>query len=172
MHLFHRFKKLLLDKSQKGLNMWTSIDKLPIYNFHQTMKTGDLNYTLKTKMKIKDFNKNFPAIQKNWDNLYDEYMQHFGLAKSHIRKMEIENKIAKLQIKRWLTNDKSLEAVIGIENQKLNEVKDKKQKSSTFEEDVAVIEKYMSIGMDTEKVSVKMFYTYIKMMQKDGEKNK
>lgn len=172
MHLFHRFKRLFKNKSSKALDMWTSIDKFPIYNFHQTLKTGDLKYTLKSELSDKDYHKNFPAIEKNWDNLYDEYLEHFGLAKSHIRKMEIENKIAKLQIKRWLNNDKSLEAVIGIEHQRLNEVKDKKQKSSTFEEDVAVIEKYMSIGMDTEKVSVKMFYTYIKMMQKDGEKNK
>ena len=172
MHLLQKFKRLFRDKSSKELDMWTSIDKFPIYNFHQTLKTGDLKYTLKSELSDKDYHKKFPAIEKNWDNLYDEYLEHFGLAKSHIRKMEIENKIAKLQIKRWLTNDKTLEAVIGIEHQKLNEVSDKKQKSSTFEEDVAVIEKYMSIGMDTEKVSVKMFYTYIKMMQKDGEKNK
>ena len=152
--------------------MWTTIDKLPIYNFHQTLKTGDLRFTLKHKITDRKLKKNFAEIEKNWEALYDQYLEHFGLAKNHIRKMELEDKIAKLIIQRWLKNDKSLEAVIGIEKQKLNELISKKKKDSTFEEDVAVIEKYMSIGMDTEKLSVKMFYTYIKMMQKDGEKNK
>jgi len=61
-----------------------------------------------------------------------------------------------------------LESVIAIEQMKLNEVDGKKKKSSSFEEDVAIIEKYMSIGVDVNKTSVKRFYTYIKIMQKDG----
>lgn len=167
-----RFKKLLKRKYSVEDNMWTSIDKLPIENFHQTLKSGDLKHTLKKEISEKKYLKIKSKIEKNWDSLYDQYLKHFGLSKNHIKAMNLEDKIAKLTIQRWLRNDKSLEAIIGIEKNKLKEVTSKKQKSSTFEEDVAVIERYMSIGLDTSKISVKRFYTYIKIMQKDGEKNK
>ena len=85
--------------------------------------------------------------------------------------MNQEDKITKLIISRWLQDDKSLESIIKIEQQRLNELTGKKKKKSTFEEDVAIIEKYRGIGIDIKKTSVKMFYTYIKLMEKDGKEN-
>lgn len=172
MRYFQKFKKLLQQRFSKEIEMWTSIDRFPIYNFHQTLKTGDLRFTIKNKISNKKLVKNFVKIEKNWEALYDQYLEHFGLAKEHMRKMELEDKIAKLTIDRWLKDEKSLETIIQIEKNKLNELTNKKQKSTSFEEDIAVIEKYMTFGLDTEKLSVKRFYTYIKLMKKDGEKNK
>jgi len=151
--------------------MWTSIEIMPIYNFHKVLTTGDLTFTLKEEISERQITKQQKKIENNWQFLYDEYLSHFGLEKNHIKKMEIEDKIAKLIIQRWLNDDKSLESIINIEKMKLDEVAGKKKKSSTFEEDVAIIEKYMSIGLDVKKTSVKRFYTYIKLMQKDGQKN-
>tara|TARA_R110002012_G_scaffold312888_4_gene524011 strand:- start:1223 stop:1678 length:456 start_codon:yes stop_codon:yes gene_type:complete len=151
--------------------MWTSIEIMPIYNFHKTLSTGELKYTLQNPISDKELIKNQDKIEKNWEGLYDEYLEHFGLAKNLLKRMEIEDKIAKLMINRWLNDNKSLEAIIEIEKLKLNEVDGKKKKSSSFEEDIAIIEKYMAIGLDVNKTSVKRFYTYIKIMQKDGEKN-
>lgn len=168
MHLFHIFKKIFNNKSQEGCDMWESIEIMPVFNFHKVLTTGDLKYTLKGDFTEKFLYKNKKKIEDNWSNLYDEYLQHFGLAKELMRRMEIEDKIAKLMIDRWLKDNKSLESVIAIEQMKLNEVDGKKKKSSSFEEDVAIIEKYMSIGLDVNKTSVKRFYTYIKIMQKDG----
>lgn len=172
MHLFHIFKKLFKNKSQKEFDMWDSIEIMPIYNFHKVLSTGDLIFTLKSKISKKQLIKNHDKLSKNWENLYDDYLNHFGIAKELLRRMEIEDKIAKLMIDRWLKDNKSLESVIAIEQMKLNEVDGKKKKASSFEEDVAIIEKYMSIGLDVNKTSVKRFYTYIKIMQKDGQKNK
>ena len=78
------------------------------------------------------------------------------------------DKITNLMITRWLKDDKTLEAIIKIETLKLEELNGKKKKGSTFEEDIAVIEKHRSIGLNPKKTSVKMFYTYINLMRKDG----
>ena len=161
----------LYKKYSKQIELYKSIDDLPIYNFHKVMVTDDFRYLVKNKISDKQYAFNIDKIGKKWITFYDEYLDHFGLTKSHEKVIEQQTKIAILTIKRWEKNDKSMEAVIEIEKQKLNELTGKKKKDSTFEEDVAVIEKYRGIGMDAKKTSVKMFYTYIKLMEKDGKEN-
>lgn len=134
------------------------------------MVDNDYKWLLKDpNQKLKP--KHEEECNKNWESLYDEYLEHFGISKNHQQVMNQEDKITKLTIQRWLKEDKTLEAIIKIEKMKLNELTGKKKKVSTFEEDIAVIEKYRGIGLDPKKTSVKMFYTYIKLMEKDGEKN-
>lgn len=161
----------LYKKYSKQIELYKSIDDLPIYNFHKVMATDDFRHLVKNKISDKQYAFNIDKIGKKWITFYDEYLDHFGLTKSHEKVIEQQTKIAILTIKRWEKNDKSMEAVIEIEKQKLNELTGKKKKDSTFEEDVAVIEKYRGIGMDAKKTSVKMFYTYIKLMEKDGKEN-
>ena len=161
----------LYKKYSKQIELYKSIDDLPIYNFHKVMVTDDFRHLVKNKISDKQYAFNIDKIGKKWITFYDEYLDHFGLTKSHEKVIEQQTKIAILTIKRWEKNDKSMEAVIEIEKQKLNELTGKKKKDSTFEEDVAVIEKYRGIGMDAKKTSVKMFYTYIKLMEKDGKEN-
>jgi len=161
----------LYKKYSKQIELYKSIDDLPIYNFHKVMVTDDFRHLVKNKISDKQYAFNIDKIGKKWITFYDEYLDHFGLTKSHEKVIEQQTKIAILTIKRWEKNDKSMEAVIEIEKQKLNELTGKKKKDSTFEEDVAIIEKYRGIGMDAKKTSVKMFYTYIKLMEKDGKEN-
>lgn len=163
---------LLFKKFSKDIEMWQSIDTLPIYNFHKVMKNADFKPLIKGEITEKKYKIYIEKILKHWEVLYDEYLDHFGLDETLRRVMEIENKIAQLKIERWLEDEKSLESVIKIEQQKLEEIKGKKTKGTSFEEDVAIIEKYRGIGLDSKKTSVKMFYTYIKLMNKDGKKDK
>lgn len=152
--------------------MYKSIEELPIYNFHKIMITSDLSYLLKEEIKEKKFVKIHDQLEKQWDNLYNEYLDHFGLSKNYKQIIDQETKICKLLIKRWLKNDRSMENIIEIEEIKLKELNQTKKKTSTFEEDIAIIEQHRKIGLDPHKTSVKMFYTYVKMIQDYGEKNK
>ena len=171
MHLFQRFKMWFIEKSSKELELYKSIDDFPIYNFHKVMVTNDLRYLVKTEISEQTYKLNIDKLGKKWISLYDEYLDHFGLSKSYLKILELQNKIAKLICQRWEKEDKTLVAIIQIEQSKLNDLNGKKEKSSTFEEDIAVIEQYRKIGLDAKTTSVKMFYTYIKLMEKDGKKN-
>jgi hypothetical protein len=156
---------------QSKINYYKSIDDMPIYNFHQYMVTQDLKWLLEETEKYKSTEKTDQLLVDQWVILHDEYLKHFGISKNYKKVMEQEDKITKLMISRWLKDDASLETIIKIETMKLDELNGKKKKGSSFEEDIAVIEKYRGIGLDPKKTSVKMFYTYINLMQKDGEKN-
>ena len=161
----------LLSKQTK---IYKSIEEMPIYNFHNIMTEKDtdaLNWLLYKPDEFVIKPKEIERVGKQWIKLYDEYLEHFGISKQYEKVMNQEDKITKLIISRWLQDDKSLESIIKIEQQRLNELTGKKKKKSTFEEDVAIIEKYRGIGIDIKKTSVKMFYTYIKLMEKDGKEN-
>ena len=149
----------------KKIELYKSIDDLPIYNFDKILKSHDLRYLLKEEIKDITYNKNFDKISDQWVKLYDEYLEHFGLSKSYKRVIEQETKIAKLQIQRWLRDDRSLEGIIEVEKIKLQEMNKKKKKKSTFEEDLATIEQNRGIGMNPKETSVKMFFTYVKLME-------
>ncbi len=161
----------LLSKQTK---IYKSIEEMPIYNFHKIMTEKDTDALKWMLYKPDEFvikPKEIERVGKQWIKLYDEYLEHFGISKQYEKVMNQEDKITKLIISRWLQDDKSLESIIKIEQQRLNELTGKKKKKSTFEEDVAIIEKYRGIGIDIKKTSVKMFYTYIKLMEKDGKEN-
>lgn len=171
MHLFQRFKMWLYKKLTKSIDLYKSIDDLPIYNFHKVMLSDDFRFLVKHKISDKQYAFYIDKLGEKWVSHYDEYLDHFGLSKAHSKIIDQQTKIAKLIIKRWEREDKSLESVIEIEQMRLKELSGKREKKSTFEEDIAVIEKYRGIGMDAKKTSVKMFYTYIKIMEKDGKEN-
>lgn len=158
-------------KLRKPIKLYQSIEELPIWNFDKMMKGETLKYICKDPNKYKEDEQTLIKAGEQWIKLYDEYLAHFGLSTSYEKILSQEDKITRLIIQRWLKEDKSLETIIKIEQGKLNELNGKKKNSSTFEEDVAVIEKYRGIGIDVKKTSVKMFYTYVKLMEKDGQKN-
>lgn len=171
MLFYQNFKMWLSSKFSKELELYKSIDDFPIYNFHKVMVTNDLRYLVKNEITEQTYKKNINKLGKKWVSLYDEYLEHFGLSKQYQKILELQTKIAKLICQRWEKEEKSLETIIHIEQTKLKELNGKKEKSSTFEEDIAVIEQYRKIGLDAKTTSVKMFYTYIKLMEKDGKKN-
>lgn len=160
-----------IEKFSEEVEFYNSIDDLPIYNFHKIMVSNDLRLLVKNKLSDKQYKRNIDKLGKKWVSLYDEYLDHFGLSKSYLKILELQTKIAKLICQRWEKDDKTLVSIIQIEQSKLNDLNGKKEKSSTFEEDIAVIEKYRKIGLDAKTTSVKMFYTYIKLMEQDGKKN-
>jgi len=160
-----------IEKFSEEVEFYNSIDDLPIYNFHKIMVSNDLRSLVKNKLSDKQYKRNIDKLGKKWVSLYDEYLDHFGLSKSYLKILELQTKIAKLICQRWEKDDKTLVSIIQIEQSKLNDLNGKKEKSSTFEEDIAVIEKYRKIGLDAKTTSVKMFYTYIKLMEQDGKKN-
>lgn len=152
--------------------MYKSIEDLPIYNFHKIMISSDLSYLLKEKIKKKRLLKIHDKLENQWNLLYNEYLDHFGLSKNYKKIIDQETKICMLLINRWLKDDRSMENIIEIEELKLKELNSSKKKKTTFEEDIAIIEKYRGIGMNVKETSVKMFYTYVKLLEEDGKKNK
>jgi len=154
----------------KKLELYTTIEDLPIGNFQRIMKEGDLKYMIQ-KGKFKK--KHLPKLEKAWINCYNQYLQTFGLNKMYLLVLEQEEKIAKLICDRWIKDLKHLNGIIKHEEQVLKEmVLPTKGVKKSFEEDLAIIQKHNGFVIDPKKTSVKMFFTYVKMLEKEANDQK
>ena len=154
----------------KKLELYTTIEDLPIGNFQRIMKEGDLKYMI-YKGKFKK--KHLPKLEKAWINCYNQYLQTFGLNKMYLLVLEQEEKIAKLICDRWIKDLKHLNGVIKHEEQVLKQMMlPSKGVKKSFEEDLAIIQKHNGFVIDPKKTSVKMFFTYVKMLEKEANDQK
>jgi len=154
----------------KKLELYTTIEDLPIGNFQRIMKEGDLKHMIQ-KGKFKK--KHIPQLEKAWINCYNQYLQTFGLNKMYLLVLEQEEKIAKLICDRWIKDLKHLNGIIKHEEQVLKEmVLPTKGVKKSFEEDLAIIQKHNGFVIDPKKTSVKMFFTYVKMLEKEANDQK
>ena len=154
----------------KKLELYTTIEDLPIGNFQRIMKEGDLKYII-NKGKFKK--KHIPKLEKAWINCYNQYLQTFGLNKMYLLVLEQEEKIAKLICDRWIKDLKHLNGVIKHEEQVLKQMMlPSKGVKKSFEEDLAIIQKHNGFVIDPKTTSVKMFFTYVKMLEKEANEQK
>lgn len=154
----------------KKLELYTTIEDLPIGNFQRIMKEGDLKYMI-YKGKFKK--KHLPKLEKAWIDCYNQYLQTFGLNKMYLLVLEQEEKIAKLICDRWIKDLKHLNGVIKHEEQVLKQmILPTKGVKKSFEEDLAIIQKHNGFVIDQKTTSVKMFFTYVKMLEKEANEQK
>jgi len=152
------------------LETYNSIEDLPIGNFQRIMKEGDLKHMI-NKGNFKK--KHLPKLEKAWINCYNQYLQTFGLNKMYLLVLEQEEKIAKLICDRWIKDLKHLNGVIKHEEQVLKKmILPSKGVKKSFEEDLAIIQKHNGFVIDPKKTSVKMFFTYVKMLEKEANEQK
>jgi hypothetical protein len=149
--------------------VYNSIEELPIYNFQKVIETGSYLYMVKNGTFK---NKYIKDVVGAWENCYNEYIQHFGLNSLYKSILAQEEKIAKLKLQRWLKDLKHLNAVIKAEETRLSEMLKPNKGKKSFEEDIAIIQKYNGVPLDAKTTSVKMFFTYVKLMEKESNEIK
>jgi hypothetical protein len=152
------------------IETYNTIDELPIGAFQRVLKSGDLkNMIIKGKFR----KKHLDQVEKAWIGCYNQYLQVFGLNKMYLLVLEQEEKIAKLLCERWIKSAKHLNTVIKNEEQRLKEmILPTKGEKKSFEEDLVIIQKHNGFIIDEKTTSVRMFFTYVKMMEKEANEIK
>ena len=154
----------------KKLETYNSIEDLPIGNFQKVMKNGDLKQMI-VKGTFKK--KHIQQLENAWINCYNQYLQTFGLNKMYVLVLDQEEKIAKLICDRWIKDLKHLNGVIKHEEQVLKQmILPTQGEKKSFEEDLAIIQKHNGFVIDQKTTSVKMFFTYVKMLEKEATDQK
>lgn len=154
----------------KKITTYNTIDELPIGVFQKVLIEGDLKHMI-CKGRFKK--KHLEQLQRAWMDCYNQYLQVFGLNKMYLLVLEQEEKIAKLLCERWIKDAKHLNAVIQAEEQRLEEmILPTKGVKKSFEEDLIIIQKHNGFIIDPKTTSVRMFFTYVKMMEKESNEIK
>lgn len=153
----------------KVLDCYDSIDNLPIYNWYKINQSNDFSWLLKNKRIIKEKEKN--KLQEVWQNIFEEYIDTFGMNDSLRKILFLKRDIAVLETDFYLTNDRSLKTKIKIKQYELNKLLSTDKKDS-FEEMKSVIGKHQGYRIDDKLVTVKEFYSLIKAIEKEVSKEK
>lgn len=145
------------------LPYYTSIDEMPIWNWEQTSKTGDLKYVFKSCTgKIDD------KIDMIWENLQDQCIKEFGLESDFEDQLRIKQNIIDLRYDLILNRNMFNNTLIAIEMADLKALES--VKGMKFYELKDHMEKYKGFRIDPKTTTVTEWHYTIKNM-KDGQSN-
>lgn len=159
-------------KKKTVLKFWKSIEDLPIERWFKVDEKNDLSYLLFEPRKLKPHEQIILTL--TWDNMLNEFIDEFGIGEKMKEILRIKRKIMMLKIDEVL-NKKNHKTKIAFESALLaeemkKEVKKETAKESNFES-LAEISKYMGFFIDPKTISVKLYFHYVRKLNKEAEKN-
>ena len=131
---------------------YNSIENLPIYNYNKIIETGD-------------FKKYGVQSAEDWDNIEREFFNQIGYSEKYFEILRIKTDLVITKAKYYKTNNKALKTLIEVKKAKLNQIT-AEQTGGDFGLMVAQVSKFMGFRIDTKEISVKEFYNFIKLAQK------
>lgn len=152
------------------MKFWESLEEMPVWNWQKVLETSDHHYLLREPEGGKDADI-LADLEKLWRKLQDAFIDRFGLSKRYV---SIERKrlgVERLQLKYMSSGDKSLLPVIEVRKRELEAMirEQKQEKKQPFEEQVVLLETHLGFFIDTRKVSVSRYYTYIQVYERELE---
>lgn len=153
----------------KAIEIYQSIDELPVFNWFKIHEKNDLAYLLVKKHKITG--KMNEQLEEAWGNIYTEYLDTFGINNSFRQILLLKKEIACYELEMFIKGDKSIITFIKIAKWQLKKLLNEKP-SSTIDEFKVQIERYMGFRLNTKEVTVKEYYTYINALIKQPKKLK
>lgn len=149
------------------MKSYSSIDDMPMYNWNEVHKTGDLSFMLIDKSKTKGIN--YEKLAHLWRDIYEQYIAKFGFDNKYLKILEKQLYIAELRIEKAVTGNQTINTFIEIEKQLLAKLMETTTKGADFYESKALLEKKLGFAIDIRKCTVIEFYSYIKAVEKYGK---
>ena len=131
---------------------YKSIDTLPIYNYNKIIETGD-------------FEKYGVNNVDDWQTIEREFFEQIGYSEKYFEILRIKTDIVMTKANYYKSNNNALKTLIEIKKAKLMQTIGE-QVGGDFDLMIAQISKFMGFRIDIKKVSVKEFYSYIKLAEK------
>lgn len=158
--------------------LYRSIDTMPIYNWNKIFQTGNLAFLYRDQSIFIDrkpirslFKLRIAA--KIWRDMVSKHIEVFGISDDYMEIIELRTKIARMRLKSIINGDRGVRLFINIEQEKLAKLMaEKSSTSAEFGDIVIVVKKFMGYDVNVHKTSVYEFYSAVKMMAKQAEKNK
>ena len=143
---------------------------MPIWNFNEIQRTGDLRYLiiLDTYNELPIINNLFlNKLQSKWDALEIEYLDRVGVEEDYKRFVLDQKEVLISALECVIESDDFKDTLHEILE---NRFKDKYKKSEetvvTFEDNLAYLEGYYGFQIDLNNTSCIKYFTYLKAMKK------
>lgn len=146
------------------MSYYASIDTMPIFNWDKCQQ-GDLTFT---RIDDKDVSEQLDA--KAWQLLNYEYMEVFGISRSHTKYLMLQKQLICLELELIETGDKFIKNRIRQVRDELQIlfVEDEGKKGMTIDQSMIYLSKFMGFRLDKRSMSVKEYFT---LLNEYGKKN-
>jgi hypothetical protein len=146
----------------KHQNYYKGIDDLPLYNWIKC-NDGYLKFTRKNETGSPEMD------VVTWQNIYNEYLNEFGLSETYKRMLNAMKKKAILELDFVLTGDRFKLTEIEIEETRLKAMLQNGGKGMTIEESLIYISKWLGTWLNTKQITVR---EYFNLIEQYGKANK
>lgn len=147
---------------------YTSIEDLPIWNWNKIHEKGDYTYLRLHRINSQNTKKEHAEMKLIWENMFEEYVQHFGFSKNFLDQLEKRKQIAFYQLEFIETGDTSLQTLIEITQRELKSLQVTDGKPA-FWKTKALVEQLVRFQLDVKTTTVIEFYSHIEKLKQDGK---
>lgn len=143
----------------KELNCFRSIDELPIKAWFDIHSSGDYRLLLKKIITIDE--SDFERLFDFWQEMYNEYMNRFGLSAEFKENLDKQIEIANLKAQLIITGKRHLRTIIKIKEEELNSGKTEIKEPVELETLLARMSKYYGFKLESKELTVTQYYSYL-----------
>lgn len=96
-----------------------------------------------------------------WYNVYDQYIQHYGLGSLYTKYLETLRKLALTQIEYVISRDRFKLTKIEVEEAKLNKIMANKGQGISIDKSLIRLSKWMGFKLDLHTTTVKEYFNIL-----------
>ncbi len=148
--------------------VWASIDEMPIYNWFKIHETNDLVYMFQTPVKGYDKRTKLYLLMQ-FNLIRDEYLDTFGISHEYRVLLSLKRDLQVYKIQHCLTKNNQFRTLIALCEGKIKMLEDNNTQPENPSITKAYVEKFMGFRLNEKEVTVKEFYSYIQIMQKQAK---
>jgi hypothetical protein len=145
--------------------VWASIDEMPIYNWFKIHATNDLVYMFQTPVKGYDKQTKLHLLMQ-FNLIRDEYLDTFGISHEYRVLLSLKRDLQVYKIQYHLTKNTQFKTLIALCEGKIQMLEENNTQPESPALTKAYVEKFMGFRLNEREVTVKEFYSYIQIMQK------
>lgn len=145
------------------MNYYNHIDELPIYNWLK-ISEGLINYSRKD---LENGSEEDDLIYS--EKLKDNYFEEFGFSNELTRLIEIQKDLAEARLDWIITEDNFIKNKIAMLEVEIEDLINSKDGDSDIDESIITLSKWLTYRIDVKVVTVKEFYTMVKLFKKEVE---
>lgn len=142
---------------------YDSIEDMPLYNWEKC-QNGDLTFC-----RVNNDETSHELDCKSWEILNYEYMEVFGINRTHRRYLELQKRKTMLELELIETGNKFLNNKIRqVSDEIQNVFRSDKDKQMTYDSSLIYLSKFMGFNQDKRTITVLRYFT---MIAEYGKKN-
>ena len=143
---------------------------MPLYNWIRCLD-GKLEFT-----RI-DGTGDEPNDLKAWEQIYDGYLQKYGLSKQYIELLKVLNKKAEIQLNYVLTKDKFSLTLLEIEEENLKIMLSNSGHGMSIDQTLVHLSKFVGYFIRAKEITAGEYFTLLEEFKRintieNGKKNK